>query len=230
MSVIVVGCGRSGTNMVLEILRGSSKLSASRAEEDKTVFNRNAKCTQDYLTKCDTWYFTYNEMKRTLENNPDMKIVWTIRDPRDMCMSKFRRGVPESEGGDCTTLADDATYEGCIFDIRKMYNIYVRLIEEYPNRTLLVRMENIIRDIEKETKQMCEFLNIPFEEGMTKFWERMRNKKKRERYKGLDKSQLEMWRHWEMVYDGWLAKRGFDIPKLFGDMNPFIKAFNYELS
>ena len=38
MQVLVPSCGRTGTNMLLEIMRGNSRLEATPFAEDKYVF------------------------------------------------------------------------------------------------------------------------------------------------------------------------------------------------
>ena len=41
MSVLVVGCGRSGTNMALEILTGNSFFKASKKPRDMEIWTRD---------------------------------------------------------------------------------------------------------------------------------------------------------------------------------------------
>lgn len=229
MSIVVVGCGRSGTNMALEILHGNPKFEASNPPEDKKVFKRGDKYGKHYLTKCDTIYFGKEGFVKTMHDNLDMKIIWTIRDPRDMIMSKLRRGVPESEGGDCKVLADDATPEGAMFDIRDMtlkYQAFVKL-PDIVERIMLVKMEDMLLNTEGVTRGMCSFFGVDFEPSMCEFWKRMRVSQKARRYHGKDMGQVRMWENWRKAYGGWLVKQGFDMEDLFEKIQPICGVFGY---
>ena len=90
-AVAVIGCGRSGTNMVLEILSGHSALCPTSPDpEDKRFFVRGRRFPPGYLSKCDTDYGSTESLIALLRLNSRLKIVWTIRDPRDICLSKLR--------------------------------------------------------------------------------------------------------------------------------------------
>jgi len=228
MSVVVLSCGRTGTNVALEILRGCKSLNATKIPEDKELFKRDTIYPNNYLTKMDTCYIEYKDLRKLLSTNADMDVIWTIRDPRDMFMSKIRRGQPVSEGGDCQRVADDATIEGCVKDVEHMIDIYHKTIEEFPEYIKLIKMEDMILETKKTAKEMCDFLQIDFHDDMVNFPSRMRNSFKLKRYKGIDKSQVGLWRDWENVYDGWFVKRGYDMESLFKEIKPIIEYFNYE--
>ena len=83
---------------------------------------------------------------------------------------------------DAVENAADATVEGCKYDLGWGWNILFYLESTYPERVMRVRMEDVILDIKKECKMMCNFLNIPFEEDMCFPHLRMRAKEKRNRY------------------------------------------------
>ena len=42
MSALIVSCGRTGTNMLLETLRATKELTATSIAEDKQVFRRGS--------------------------------------------------------------------------------------------------------------------------------------------------------------------------------------------
>jgi hypothetical protein len=52
--VIVFSAGRSGTNLVLEILTGSRFLMPTPYPEDKQLFNRKCTYPYNFLTKSDS--------------------------------------------------------------------------------------------------------------------------------------------------------------------------------
>ena len=49
MSVLIFSCGRTGTNMLLETMRGSNMLKATTVTEDKQVFRECRKLPSYYF-------------------------------------------------------------------------------------------------------------------------------------------------------------------------------------
>jgi len=228
-SVIVLGCGRSGTNMTLEILRGNPYFNASKPSEVKDLFNGDKRIPDKYLTKCDTCYFNIDQLMAFMNRNSHTRAFFTIRDPRDMAMSKLRRGVPVSEGGDCAVLADDATPSGLFADIKKTSEIIREAMNILPfGRRSIIHMENTLRGVEAMSRWMCEFIGIPYHSDMPNFPERIRVKEKRKRYDKVDKGQVALWKNWETAYDGWLKDR-FDMPAIFKSLENITQEWGYEL-
>jgi len=235
MSVIVIGTGRSGTNVHLEILRGSEQLHATTHIENK-AFGRNPTIYPDnYLSKCDTHYLTCESLLETMSLNKQMRIVWTVRNPRDMIMSKLRRGVPFSEGGDCRGVADDATINGCMADLGHMMSIYETIIWTRL-KYVQVRLEDTLSHVERAVGDLCFALNmltpsinIRYDLPMCNFPSRMRNPFKRSRYPTLDKNQIDLNKNWETWEDGFLVKKRFPIPDMFREVDYICKEFGYEV-
>lgn len=226
MAAIVHSAGRTGTNMVLEILRGSSYLEASSMPEDKQLFTRGGTVPENYLTKCCTVYVPKPELQGAfLEANPHANIIWTIRDPRDMILSKMYRG---RFGKEPAQFHDDATEEGVIQNINEMMECYYYLKEHYPQRMLVVKMEEVILNLEEETKQMCAFLKIPFERSMFDFVARMRQEEKK-KYKTLDKGQLRLHAKLPEVYDGFFQTLEFKVEDFFPKVQFVMDEFGYRL-
>lgn len=227
-AALVLGCGRSGTNMVLEILRGNPYFNASEPPETKGLFRNEQRIPDRFLTKCDTCYFDIAQFTRFMARNQHAKAVFTVRDPRDMAMSKLRRGVPVDQGGDCTTLADDATPDGCVEDIYNAFNIIkMATMQLPPDRCIMVRMEDVIRNTEQIARDLCSFLGIEYHKAMPDFVPRMRVKAKQNRYKKVDPSQIAMYRNWKTAYDGWLEGR-FDMEKIFAQLLQAVVHLGYE--
>jgi len=227
MTIVVVGCGRSGTNLVLEILRGNSKLKASKDPENKTFFTSYKKHPADYLTKCDTCYFRPTDLDATMQLNPLLSMLWTIRDPRDMILSKIRRGQPKKLGGDCKRVAADATPQGCMQDLKHMLKCCQFSQKHFPRHMRVVKMEAVISDLEGTIKKMCDFLSLPFQVEMLDFIPRMRNVSKKKRYKVLDKSQIGLWKQWRTVYDGFFLEHEYPIEEMFEEVKPLARQFGY---
>ena len=226
MGALVLGCGRTGTNMLLEILRASPQLQATDATEDKHVFRRSEKLPENYLSKCDTVYVPDLGMtKRLIEDNPELRILWTIRDLRDTALSKIYRGQP---GHDSPTLSDDATHDGCIRDLEWMHKVYKFIKANYPDRIMVVKMENVILNFENTIKKVCNFCGIDYIVEMQEFTGRYRNKHKASRYKGLDRKQIEIYKSIETIYDGFFNEHPINIGSLFADLIPYQKEFGYK--
>ncbi len=230
MSVIIIGAGRSGTNMALEILAFSKQLRVSDEIITKNLFQRK-KWPKDYLTKGpDTQDFEYPALKNLMTHDKHMKVIWTIRDPRDIIISKMRRGMPYAQGGDSNKYIFDATPEGSVNNVFKMFEIYQKLIIEFPNRVFLLKMEDILSNFESTILKLCDFLQISYNEQMKFFYKRMRNITKKERYSKIDKGELAKWRNWQSVYNGFFIKEKIDLPKLFENLKPVIEFFNYQIT
>lgn len=228
MGVVILSCGRTGTNVALEILRGNSYLKASNVVEDKQLVKPPRKHLDNYLTKCDTIYFNVEGIVTLLNKNPKMKIVWTIRDPRDIILSKIFRGQPNTEGRGSWVSAD-GTPESAIASIRDMYKKYSSLKSKFPHRIILVKMEDLIGKTEDETKRMCEFLGLEFEEDMLNFPGRMRNPHKVKRYGNkISQGQISLWKNVKEIYSGFFNKQKYEIEKYFEDVSDLISIFDYD--
>jgi hypothetical protein len=88
-------------------------------------------------------------------------------------------------------------------------------------------MEDVIKDITESITGLCNALNIQFDDTMIDFMSRMRNQDKKQRYKGLDRGELAKWKDWQNCYDGFFVENNYDIPFLFGEVEPLIKRFGY---
>lgn len=221
--VIVFSTGRSGTNIALEILTGSQELLPSLEPEHKGLFKiEGVEYPPFFLAKSDSAYCpTYELFGLMMKINPNAKIIWTIRHPFDLVMSKIRRGFP--------VKSDDGTLKGCCKDMFWMTYLYSAATKEFPGRILLIKMEDMILEIERETKRMCSFLNISFDRRMLVPWERYRQPGKKERYpSGLDKRQLDMYKTWKEQYNGFLIKViDFNMEDLFNKVQPLVEYFGY---
>jgi len=221
--IAVLGAGRSGTNMCLEILRGHSLLIPGDPGEDKRLFEHfYFPYHPQYVCKCDTHYLrSYKEeFVRLFNCCAHLRIIWMIRDPRDMCISRIYRGYDRE--------ADDATFAGCVQDMYKMWDVAQRAFKDYPNKIYLQKMEDILLYPEKSVKSMCDFLTLEFEEDMLKFYERMRNPEYT--YTEIDKTRVGLYKNWKTIYDGFFTRPEFDIDmeKVFELMQPLIEYFGYE--
>tara|TARA_R110001592_G_scaffold325081_1_gene604893 strand:+ start:198 stop:887 length:690 start_codon:yes stop_codon:yes gene_type:complete len=228
MSILVLGCGRTGTNMLLESLRGSSSLTASFPAEDKSFFRSTRRVFSNYLSKCDTWYIDdFNQIDSALDKNPHLKILWTIRDLRDCSLSKIYRGQP---GKDTNLISDDATFEGCLEDIDWMFKVYDYISKNHSEKIMLIKMEDVILRFKETIQRACHFCGIEFEEEMRNFTDRYRGSLKTtkgKRYKSLDKNQVALYKRRYEIYNGFYKNHDIDLDLLFSALEKYQKEFNY---
>ena len=228
MSILILSCGRTGTNMLLESLRGSSTLRATPMPEDKNVVRRGELVYENYLSKCDTVYIDdLLQVKKFMDNNPDLLILWTIRDLRDTALSKIYRGQP---GNDTPMLADDATFEGCLEDIGWMKKVYDYIKKNYPNRITLVKMEDVVLNFKETIQAVCKFCGIPYEDEMENFVSRYRGsikETKGRRYKTIDKAQVALYKRKYEIYDGFYKEHPIDLDALFEKLGVYASDFGY---
>jgi hypothetical protein len=223
LSVLVLSCGRTGTNIAVEMLMAVEELTL-RQREERVLFKHPYIIPVDYLEKSDTVYVpTLQSIKEVMDLNPELKIVWTIRDFRDVVMSKIYRGRPN---GDLPIQADDATVEGCEQDLRWMLECYQYASSTYPDRVIVSRMEDVLEDPDSQAKKLCSFLEVTYNSDVQNFHTRMRIAQKKSRYSGVDKTQIGLWRQDE-PFDGYFKNFNFGktLPLLIKESN--IK-FGYE--
>jgi len=101
MQVIITGCGRSGTNLLLEMVRASEKYKFTPTVEDREFFNHE-KLPTEYGSKIAVEWdsMTIESMLEIMEINHRLKILFSFRHPYDIILSKVYRGRPRFQGGD----------------------------------------------------------------------------------------------------------------------------------
>jgi hypothetical protein len=224
MGAMVLSSGRSGTNLLLAMLSSHEFFTplGPNPEDKQCWFTQNPKVPVSYLSKSDTHYIiNFDSLSYFLNTNPHVKILWTLRDPRDWAMSKVRRGIERD--------SYDSTFEGCVADMYHMFRLYKQLGQYAPDRIKTVKMEYLINNPTKELKEVCEFLNINYTEDMLDFRHNIKKKKLKDRYKVLDTSQIGLYKKWQKAYDGFLTQIPFNMEDLFAFLNPLTLYFKYEV-
>ncbi|MGY6550900.1 MAG: tetratricopeptide repeat-containing sulfotransferase family protein [Erythrobacter sp.] len=93
---------------------------------------------------------------------PNAKIIDARRDPLDCCFSGFKQLFAEGQ---------EFTYG--LTEIGRYYADYVRLMEHWdsvlPGKVLRVQHEDVLDDLEGQTRRMLDFLGLPFEEACLDF-------------------------------------------------------------
>jgi len=127
-------------------------------------------------------------------------------------------------------LSDDATFEGCLEDIGWMKQVYDYIAKSYPDRILLVKMEDIILNFKETLQNICEFCGIPYEDEMENFVSRYRGTVKAtkgKRYKTLDKGQVALYKRRYEIYNGFYKEHDIDLDLLFDKLKTYQEEFDY---
>jgi hypothetical protein len=111
-----------------------------------------------------------------LEWFPGAKIIHTFRDPRGIIVSKLKKVEKGLEGPQVRYsylpewLLDPLITPIEVVHITKFWfdaaRLHAKYEQLYPHQYHLVRFEDLISEPEKQIRQICDFLNIDFENAM----------------------------------------------------------------
>jgi len=95
---------------------------------------------------------------------PDAKVLFAVRDPRDVVLSCFRRQFGmNAQMYELLTLESAATYYDAIQRLCKLYR------EKLMLDITVARHEDLITGFDREGQRLCAFLDLEFEAGMEQF-------------------------------------------------------------
>jgi tetratricopeptide (TPR) repeat protein len=95
---------------------------------------------------------------------PSAKIVFALRDPRDVVLSCFRRRFGMNTGMfEFTSLDSTAAYYAAVMDLIAIYR------EKLALDMLETRHEHLIADFRGQARRLCEFLGVEFRSEMENF-------------------------------------------------------------
>ncbi len=147
---------------------------------------------------------------------PRAKILFALRDPRDVVLSCFRRRFAMNAGMyEFTSLETTTAYYGAV----------MRLMEIYRQKLVLdlaeTRHESLVTDFESEARRICDFLGLEFRDEMRTFARRAQGQNidtpsGAQVARGLSSEGLAQWRRYAVPLSPalpWLA--------------PFVTRFGY---
>jgi hypothetical protein len=203
MRVLISGTGRGGTNLLTEFVKKISDINFTEEVEDREFFNRNL--PENYGTKLtiDHKTFTYNSIRRKLNQYPDLKILFAVRHPIDNCLSKVVRGQPASHGGDKVTenVSDDGVPEAAVQAIKDLYLIMSQLTQAYQGRVEFVRLESLIQNPHAVAAFLSSFLGIA-PKSFEGFQKNNRNRYQKGRYGDQLAPQINLFRDLDINFNG----------------------------
>jgi hypothetical protein len=104
--------------------------------------------------------FMIDHVGRILQQFPDARLVFLVRDPRDVAVSS-RKSV-------FSTF--HPWYTAQLW--RDQQNVGIRWLDQLPPASIhLLRYERLVGDPEGAVREVCAFLDEPFEPGMLRFFE-----------------------------------------------------------
>lgn len=128
---------------------------------------------------------------------PQAKVIFAIRDPRDVLLSCIRQRL----------TINAITYE--LLDLERsarFYDAYMRFavkaMEVLPLEFHRIRHEDVVDDFENEVRRVCDFLGIAWNDAMVDFAGRERSRSisspsAAQIAKGLNRDGLAQWRRYE---------------------------------
>lgn len=147
---------------------------------------------------------------------PKARILFALRDPRDVVLSCFRRRFEINESNfEMLTLEDTARY----------YDRLMRLSERYraclPLTLREVRHEALVEDFEAQTRDICAFIGLEWDEAMRNFAEHARSRaiatpSAFQVTKGLNREGFGQWRRYASdmapvlpILEPWVERWGY---------------------
>jgi len=235
MQTVITGCGRSGTNLLLEMVRASGKYRFTQTVEDRGFFKRDV-LPDSYGSKIAIEWdaMTIASMTGVMEANKPLKVLWSFRHPYDVILSKVYRGRPKSMGGDNDTeqTAKDGTVEAAAKYVQKSWQVYEALATAYPKRVKPVRMEDILANTASTVRYVARFLMVPITDGMKHPWKHNRNAYQNNRYHhAMDRREINKWKYSDKSYDGYFSENIYGT--ILSNQNNLLREqaehFGYEL-
>jgi Tfp pilus assembly protein PilF len=149
---------------------------------------------------------------------PELKLIVTLRDPRDICLSCFMQNFAPVKLKHTAYFNLEDTVEEYVQEM----NIWRTVAPMLSGRYLEVRYEDIVEDLESVARKTLDYLGIPWDAGVLRFHEHARRKLVRtptyaDVTKPVFKTAKGRWRNYQKYFEPHLHR-----------LEPFIKAFGYE--
>jgi len=147
---------------------------------------------------------------------PRAKVLFALRDPRDVVLSCFRRRFAMNAGMyEFTGLETTAAYYGAVMRLMDVYR------EKLALELMETRHESVVTNFEAEAGRLCQFLGLEFQDEMRAFARRARAQNidtpsSAQVARGLSAQGLDQWRRYAAQLEPvlpWLA--------------PFVARFGY---
>jgi tetratricopeptide (TPR) repeat protein len=147
---------------------------------------------------------------------PEMRILFALRDPRDVVISCFTQQLPLNP-----VSVHYLTLEGTIKKYVKTMQVWMKLRGMIRNPRLEIRYEDMVTDLEAQTRRALSFLGLPWDERVLEFHLRAQKKHVHSpTYEAVTKpvyaSSIGRWRNYAKYLEPYQEM-----------LRPFVEAFGY---
>jgi tetratricopeptide (TPR) repeat protein len=149
---------------------------------------------------------------------PDMKILFALRDPRDVVVSCFSQRLPLN-----AVSVHYLTLEGTAKKYARTMRSWLKIRDMLRNPWIEVRYEDTVADIERQARKVLEFLGLPWDDAVLGYHRRAAQKHVHSpTYEAVTKpvysSSINRWQNYEA-----------QLQPCIETLRPFVEAFGYEL-
>ena len=124
---------------------------------------------------------------------PKARIIDARRHPLACCFSNFKQNYARGQ-----------TFSYSLPHLGRYYSDYVRMMahidEVLPGKVHRVFHEDVVEDIERETRRLLDYLQLPFEEGCLRFYENdraVRTASAEQVRHPINRKGVDLWREFE---------------------------------
>lgn len=147
---------------------------------------------------------------------PEMKIVFALRDPRDVVVSCFMQRLPLN-----AVSVNYLTLENTVKKYALIMRSWLKIRSMLRNPWIEVRYEDMVADLEGQARRVLEFLGLPWDEQVLQYHQRAQQKHVHSpTYEAVTKpiytSSVARWRNYAQHLEPHLAT-----------LQPYIDAFGY---
>ena len=148
---------------------------------------------------------------------PDMKIIFALRDPRDVVLSCYLQQLPLN-----LISIHYLTIEETAREYAATMRLWLKLRTMLANPWIEVRYEETVADLESQARRVLEFLELPWDDAVLDYRRRAQEKHVHSpTYEAVTKplytSSIGRWRNYAAQLEPCLST-----------LQPYIKAFGYE--
>ncbi|HEX3598753.1 MAG TPA: sulfotransferase [Lacipirellulaceae bacterium] len=147
---------------------------------------------------------------------PEMKVLFALRDPRDVVISCFTQQLPLNP-----VSVHYLTLEGTVKKYIKMMQAWLKLRGMIRNPWIEIRYEDMVADLEKQSRRVLEFLGLPWDDCVLQYHRRAQQKHVHSpTYEAVTKpvysSSVGRWRNYAQHLDPYQEM-----------LQPYVEAFGY---
>jgi tetratricopeptide (TPR) repeat protein len=147
---------------------------------------------------------------------PEMKIVFALRDPRDVVISCFMQQLPLNP-----VSVHFLTLDGTVAKYTKTMHAWLKIRDMLKNRWIEIRYEDMVGGLEGQSRKVLEFLDLPWDEQVLEYHRRAQHKHVHSpTYEAVTKpvytSSVARWRNYATQLEPHMKA-----------LQPFVDAFGY---